>query len=236
MANTELSLDSKKEKKSADKKVEGFLTRHRTLVIGLLAAAVVAVIAIVVIQVVMENATKKNLAAIDSIEFALTNPKALPEGYSASDVASLQQTALDGLKPYLSKSGITGLRANMLAADVAFQQKNYAEALSYYLDAAKLSKKSYTAPLCWFNAGVCAEELGNTSDALTYYQNAVDYDGEFLLVAHALFSLGRVKESLSDYAGAKEVYQKLVDSHEGDTWTNLAQSRLIALKAQGLIE
>jgi tetratricopeptide (TPR) repeat protein len=90
--------------------------------------------------------------------------------------------------------------------------------------------------LCWFNAGVCAEEIGNVADALNYYQSAVDYSGEFLLVSHALFSIGRIKDASGDCTGAAEAYQKLVDGYEGTTWAKLAQSRLIDLKADGLIE
>ena len=201
-----------------EKKVEGFITRHRPLFLGLLITLVVGILALITIIAIHEQSTKKDLAAISTTEFALT--KALP----------------DGLEKYINKSGIVGVRANMLYADIAYQKADYANALNHYVSAATLSKKNYTAPLCWFNAGVCAEEIGNVADALNYYQSAVDYSGEFLLVSHALFSIGRIKDASGDCTGAAEAYQKLVDGYEGTTWAKLAQSRLIDLKADGLIE
>ena len=217
-----------------EKKVEGFITRHRPLFLGLLITLVVGILALITIIAIHEQSTKKDLAAISTTEFALT--KALPDGYTQLDVASRQETALAELEKYINKSGIVGVRANMLYADIAYQNADYANALDHYVSAATLSKKNYTAPLCWFNAGVCAEEIGNVADALNYYQSAVDYSGEFLLVSHALFSIGRIKDASGDCTGAAEAYQKLVDGYEGTTWAKLAQSRLIDLKADGLIE
>lgn len=227
MADNVESLDT-------GKKVEGFITRHRPLFLGLLITLVLGVLALIAVIAIHEQSTKKDLSAISAAEFALT--KALPDGYTELDVAARQETALAAVEGYLKKSGAVGVRANMLYADIAFQKADYATALESYATAARLSKKSYTAPMCWFNAGVCAEETGNVADALTYYQSAADYTGEFLLASHALFSIGRIKDASGDCAGAAEVYQKLVDGYEGTAWAKLAQSRLIDLKAAGLLD
>ena len=130
---------------------------------------------------------------------------------------------------------IVGVRANMLAAEIAYEKKDFSSSLSYWLTAAGIQKNSYLNPVCYFNAASCSEELNNDSDAATYYEMAAN-SKEFLLATRAMFNLARVKESLGDNAGAAEVYKNLVEGHPYDTWANLAQSRLIALKADGFIE
>jgi len=59
---------------------------------------------------------------------------------------------------------------------------------------------------------------------------------DFPLASHARFSEARTYETLGDYKKASEAYTKLTANALGDAWTNLAETRLIALKAEGKIE
>ncbi|MBP5157195.1 MAG: tetratricopeptide repeat protein, partial [Treponema sp.] len=152
-----------------------------------------------------------------------------------SDAAARQTAALESLAAYLSKGGIVGARANMLAADIYFQKKDWNAAKDGYLKAAAAGEKLYTAAICHYNAGVCAEELGDNQSAASCYETAAGKEG-FNLAPHALFNLGRVSESLSDFAKAKESYQKIIDTYSGDEFAKLAHSRLIALTAAGKLE
>ena len=101
--------------------------------------------------------------------------------------------------------------------------------------AAEKGKKTYLAPLCYFNLAACYEETGNIDDAATYYKLAAD-DKDFVVRTHALFSYGRVLESKGNYAEAAAAYTELNDNFSDDSWANLAKSRLIALKKDGKIE
>ena len=123
----------------------------------------------------------------------------------------------------------------MLAADIYFQKKDWAAGKDGYLKAAAAGEKLYTAPICYYNAGVCAEELGDNEAARSCYETAAEKE-DFYLAPHALFNAGRVSEALSDFAKAKESYQKIIDSYSGDEFTKLAHSRLIALKAAGRLD
>ncbi len=149
-------------------------------------------------------------------------------------MVSVVNDFLDEIQPYLNKKNVVGVRANMLAASIAFQKKDYENSKTYWLAAFASGKKSYTAPVCKYNAAVCCEELGDNTKAAEYYESASDAK-DFLLVTHCLFSLGRVKEALNDFTGAAVAYNKLVDKYPDDEWTNVAQSRLIALKTEGKI-
>lgn len=225
MANKDLTLE-----KNTEKSVEGFINRNRKVLLSIIGLIVVAAVAVSVYFIVSSNATKKALDDISTIEYTyLKNATDL----SDEDVSARQSAAMTSLDPYLAKKNVAGVRANMLAADIAFSKEDYTSAAGYYLKAAEAGKKSYTAPVCYYNAAVTSEELGNNEDAVKYYEMAVGY-GEFLLKSHTLFSLGRVYEEMGNYEEAGKFYQKLVNEYT-DSWTNLANSRLIALRSQGKI-
>ena len=103
------------------------------------------------------------------------------------------------------------------------------------LKAIAAKKDAYTASFCYYNAAVCSEELGDTDNAIAYYAAAAD-DEDFILIDHALFSLGRVNETAQKYEDAKAAYEKLNELRSSASWGQLAQSRLIALKAAGNIQ
>jgi len=220
------------EKKSASESLNGFLTNYRTAVIAVVSIIIAAVVAYSVITAVLAKSVEKGLSDIDGITYTLTNKSS---DLQESDLESRRTAAMEKLNPLLSKGGVVGVRANMLAADISFEKKDYEKARSYWLKAADDGKKSYTAPLAYFNAGVCSEQLNDADKALIYYQKAADAP-EFFEAEHALFSIGRVKEGKQDFKGASEAYQKLNDKYASGSWAQLAKSRLIALKNAGSIQ
>ena len=122
----------------------------------------------------------------------------------------------------------------MLVAEIKFAQKNYDEARSAWLKAADVNKKAYTAPLCYYNAAVCCENLNDIDGAVSYYKVASEYE-DFVLIDHALFSLGRVNEAAQKYDEAKAAYEKLNEIRPSSNWGKLAKSRIIFLKSAGNI-
>lgn len=220
------------EKSTLHKAVEQFILKRRKVILGFFAAAAAAVIAVCVAAGVADSNRQKGLAAVDSAEYALA---ADSEGISEADEAARLSKAEEAVAPYLSRKTIVGIRANMLAADIAVRKNDFSRALECYLAAAGISKKAYTYALCMYNAAMCCEELGKNDDAVSYYDAASSAEG-FYLASHALFNCGRVTESSGDYAKASEYYRKAVDSHTDDEWADISRSRLIDLKANGSID
>ncbi len=222
----------KDEKKGTQEKLESFMMRNRVPLLALLGCLVLVAVVLCVVFGVGDLNRRKDLAALDAIEFTYT--KGI-DGLSDADIAARQDAALAGLNGYLGKKGIAGARAAMLAADIYFQRKDWAAGKDSYLKAAAAGEKFYTAAICYYNAGVCAEELGDNQAAASCYETAAGKE-DFYLAPHALFNLGRISEALSDFAKAKESYQKIIDTYSGDEFTKLAHSRLIALKAAGKVD
>lgn len=224
-------MSDKTEKKSVSEKLNGFLEKNRVCLFAVLGVAVAAVIVYAVCVSVNAKSTEKALSAIDEITYVLTKDS---DGIEDSEAASRRATAKDAVAPYLSKGGVTGVRANMLAAEIAFQDKDYAAALDYWTAAGAKGKKAYTAPLAYYNVGVCNEQLGKLEDAAANYKKAADSD--FVLKSHALFSLGRVYEAMNDSAKAAEAYNTLISASPEDTWAKLAKSRVMDMKLKGNIQ
>lgn len=223
------------EKKSFADNVGGFLTKYRVLFIGVIIALFVVAIVWGIFSTMSTSSHEKGLNQLDSIVYTMTKAAS-----TASDDASIDAAREVALPQLLdlagkNKGNIVGLRANMAAAEVYFSQGKWSEARDCWLEAAATKDAGYTAPVCYYNAAVCSEELSDVDAAISYYEKVLS-SGECEFEPHVLFSLGRLSEGKGDYVAASENYLSLKDQYPSDAWTNLAESRLIALRAEGKIQ
>ena len=221
-----------KEVKTAGEKFGAFLEKNKKGVAALLIVVLVLIAAFVIFEVVYSKNTEKNLSAVEAISYELTDGAAALED---SELTARMDSALEKLASYTNKGGVAGVRANLLAAEIEYQKKNYESAAAYWDAAASKGKKSYTAPLAYYNKASCLEENGDLDGAAAAYKLAADNEN-FILASHAKFSYGRVLEAKGDYAGAVQAYKELNDSDPDDSWANLAKSRIIALQNEGKAE
>lgn len=220
------------EEQTASKKLAGFIEKRKVAFIATLIVFICLLIGYVIFASVANNNKLKGLQAIDEITFEMTDKSS---GLEEAEISARLNTAFEKASAYTKKGGIVGARANMLCADITYQQKKYAESADFWKAAAEKAKKTYIAPLCYFNLAACYEETGNNEDAATYYKLAAD-DNSFVMRTHAMFSYGRLLEAKGDYATAAAAYTELNDNFSDDSWADLAKSRLIALKKDGKIE
>lgn len=223
------------EKKTFADNVGGFLTKYRVFFLGVIVGLIVVAAAWGIISSVSTSSHEKGLDQLDTIIHTLS--KAASAAGDEAGVATAREVALSQVLELAGKSkgNIVGLRANMAAAELYFSQGKWSEARDCWLEAATTKHAGYTAPICYYNAAVCSEELADVDAAIDYYNAALaSQDCEF--EPHILFSLGRLKEGKGDFAAASESYLSLKDKYPSDSWTSLAESRLIALRAEGKIQ
>ena len=225
-------IEKKFEKATAGERLSQFMLKYRMQIIILTAAVVTGIVVYGISAAVVSSSTAKGISFVDTVEYDLTNAS---DPLSDAEIETRRGDAMTKLAPYLTRGGIVGVRANMLAAGIAYGRKDYAAAKAYWAAAAAKGAKSYTAPLAYYNMAVCDENIGNLADAAASYGKAADVK-DFPLASHARFSEARTYETLGDYKKAAEAYAKLSAGALGDAWTNLAETRLIALKAEGKIE
>lgn len=219
-------MEAKFEKATVGEKFTYFFSSYRKILLVLLAVVVVFILGYGITTAVVSNTSKAGLEDIDSISYILTKDSA---NLSDEDLEKRRAVALSSLEKYNGKSGVVGVRANMLSAEIKYSQDDYEAAASFWKTAAEKGKKSYTAPLSYFNAASAYEDAGKLDEAESCYGKVVSYK-DFDQITHAKFNLGRVKETKGDKAGAVEVYSELFGSVPDDSWAKLAESRLIALE------
>ncbi|MBO7582563.1 MAG: tetratricopeptide repeat protein [Treponema sp.] len=222
-------MSEKNEKSTASEKLNGFLEKNRKPVLITFIVGLVLIVGFIAGAIIVSATSKKDLAAVEAYYYELTDSST---GLEDTEITKRATECIENLAPYTKKGGIAGVRANMLSAELAYILKDYEGAIAYYDAAIAKGKKSYTAPLCYYNKGASYEELGKLAEAAEAYKTAAEFD-EFVLVAHAYFSLGRVLEAQGDYAGAVEAYKTLNDKVSDDDWGNLAKTRIIELQSQG---
>jgi predicted negative regulator of RcsB-dependent stress response len=212
-----------------------FVFKIRFLVIGLLAAGVLAVIAVGVYSAVDTAAKKGSAGMIDSIEkrCAALADEPNPEK-KAEEKKAIGAEAEALAKKYPGRPA--SQRGFMALAKLSVDAEDFAAAEKDYLRAADLKKKSYLTPVALMDAAVMAERAGRADDALKHVERVIqDYADFSSGLSYVYFTAGRLNESKKAYDKAVELYKKMEELYPGDNWTNLAKSRIISLKSQGLV-
>lgn len=220
------------EKETSSKKVSTFLEKNKKVFLIGLICVILAIAGFICGTLAGSSSKKKDLAKIDAISFALTNNSA---SLTDEDLVAKINETMDALDAFNKKGGVVGVRANLLSAELAYQKEDYSKAVDFYNAAASKGKKSYTAPIAFYNLGSCYEKLNNLDAAAENYKKAAD-NADYILKAHAKFSYGRVLETQGKYAEAVAAYTELNDKNPDDNWAKLAKTRIISLKAEGKVE
>lgn len=227
MSDTEIEV-----KTTAGAKTANFLEKNKKGLTAFLCAAVIILLAYIVFTAVSSSAKTKNLQKIDEISYSLTNGSS---SLTEDELNARRSKVIEDLDVFLKKSGVVGVRANLLAAEVSYQKNEKMEAVNYWNAAVNADKKAYTAPLAYANMAAAYEDLNQLDDAAAAYKKAWEAKS-FIMRAHAGFNYGRILEAQGKYEEAKSVYEAINDELPDDTFAKLAKTRLIQLKIDGQTE
>lgn len=230
MATKVVQKQNREEKKPVPVVISEFLLRHRKIILSSIACVSIVVMAIVVFFVVVE---KKNSAATAQIETLLERwetVKVEKEGQALTDAEDGILTELNAIAGK-NKRLSSGARANLVAAELYYSRNDWANARERYLAAADAKESIYIAPVAYYNAAVCSEELADPDQAIALYNRALDHDS-FTMKSRAIFNIGRIEEQRGNRDLAIASYEQLAESYPDDSWTLLAKSRIIALQIQ----
>ncbi len=207
-------------------RISAFLIKQRLVIIGIIVALFVIIGALVAITVIADGKRDAAFTKIDTLVGQWNDAK-------SADAAALAGTE-DGIIAELDKiaSGnrrsFAGARAGMAAAEIYFSRKDWKNAEERYAAAVKAAPDAYTAGLCFFNASVCADELGNSDAAVAYLEKALAIE-TFPMKTRALFNMARILEMNGQNDKAIATYERLTGDYAEDEWTLLGKSRLIEL-------
>ncbi len=226
-------VNEKEEKKTASGVLADFIAKNRFILIAVVAVVIIVAVVLGVTSTVKTSNATKGFGELDSLYYQLstfqTNADASDDEIAAKEAATIE--AVYEIASKNSKNAV-GSRAYLLAAELEFKNENWDKARTAYENAAAANEKAYTAPLAWYNAAICCEELGDIDGAVALIAKACERK-DFVTAPRAMFNAGRMEEQRGNYSAAKEWYNKVNDSFVNDNWANLAKSRLISLSAEG---
>ncbi len=221
----------KEEKVSFSDKLSQFLVKFRFLFLGIILALLVAVALVLVISSVTTKKVQTGLTEIDSITYELSEARSVLKD---AELTAKESALFERAKAVAdaNSKGVVAVRAKMLMAEIAFAKADYSNACQYWLDAVNANTKAYTAGICYYQCGVCSEEMGDLDSAVKYLQTAADTEN-FVAAPRALFNIGRIEETRGNIDKAAEAYKKLSEAFPNDGWTSLAKTRLLNLEING---
>ena len=219
------------EQKSFNTKLSEFFVKTRFVFLGIIGALFAIAIIAGIVFTVKDKSTKAGLTEVDTIttELAAARTDLKDDALTAKENELFEKAKALAEK---NNNNITGSRAYMLMAEIQYSRKNWNDAKAAWIAAAEANPKAYTAAYCYYNVGVCAEEMKDYDEAVKYLTLTTEAEN-FPLKPRALFSLGRIEEQRNNYEQAKKNYEELAATYPSDAWTTLAKTRLISLSVEG---
>lgn len=211
-------------------RVVNFIQKNRGLLFGIFGVIIITIIALIIAITLIDQTKIRVIEQVESFSERYDTLR-----FEADETK--KDTQLDALVNEIqsfasSHAAYAGARALNILAGIYADKKNWVEAEKAWTAIAEKLPKSYLAPAALYNAATAAEERGDFVKAIELYSKAVDtYGDEFPLAPRAYFAIGRLEETQKNSAGAISAYQKLVEKWPADSWTKLAQSRILFINA-----
>ena len=209
-----------KEELTSEQKMIGqvstFFEKNRKLIIIAAIVIVVAIVAAIVGINVANSSKAKTQIKIASLEQRYAE-LIIEENPDFSTLTSDLESMVKG-------SSYPSVKAAYLLGLVNYEQKNYAEAQSYFEKAYELNSKIYLAPVSLINAASCAEDQGNTAKALELYNQVSSDYPESGVAAKALFNAARIYLQQGNTQLAQASFAQVATSYPNSEYGKLAKN------------
>ena len=220
------------ESTTAEKLID-FIQKNRRLLFAGFFVIIVALVGSLIGLTVRERTTTSAFIMIDSFEqrhadlsFYIGNEAIEALLRQGEITALLEELALFAAR----NSGFPAARAHSIRAAIFEAQGRWPEAERAWTAAGVSARRTYFAPISFFNAAVAAEEHGDLAAALDLYSSALAYEDAVFTAIRAQFSIGRLHEAKNDTEAALAAYRSLLSRWPMDPlFSNLAQSRILLL-------
>jgi tetratricopeptide (TPR) repeat protein len=207
-----------------------FIQRNRKILAGILG---IVVLGLIILAIGINVNEQQHAKAIEQVE-------GFSERYdtirSESDETKHQEaitTLLKEVEHFASThSGYAGGKAYSIVASIHVDRKEWLEAEKAWIAAKEKVPASYFAPVALYNAATTAEERGDIDRAIELYTEiTTEYQNQntFPLMPRVYLAIGRLEETRKNNSAAIAAYQKIVEKWPDDSWTKIANSRILYL-------
>ena len=210
--------------------VDSWLGRHIKLIASIVIAVVAVIVIAAIVTVVVNNDQSKRYEKLDAVTASYAEFSAMDgdaEGY-----AEAKNNVIAGAEE-LAKNpkNYPGAKANLILADMAFDDGDYNKAIELYSLVASSQTKTFLREVALMSLAASYEENGDKAAALKVYNDFFDeYDTESFYSSRALFNAARLTEE-TDKALAISIYEQLIAYFESynSEYAKLAKSRVAQL-------
>ena len=210
--------------------VDSWLGRHIKLIASIVIAVVAVIVIAAIVTVVVNNNQSKRYEKLDAVTASYAEFSAMDgdaEGY-----AEAKNNVIAGAEE-LAKNpkNYPGAKANLILADMAFDDGDYNKAIELYSLVASSQTKTFMREVALMSLAASYEENGDKAAALKVYNDFFDeYDTESFYSSRALFNAARLTEE-TDKALAISIYEQLIAYFESynSEYAKLAKSRVAQL-------
>ena len=210
--------------------VDSWLGRHIKLIASIVIAVVAVIVIAAIVTVVVNNNQSKRYEKLDAVTASYAEFSAMDgdaEGY-----AEAKNNVMAGAEE-LAKNpkNYPGAKANLILADMAFDDGDYNKAIELYSLVASSQTKTFLREVALMSLAASYEENGDKAAALKVYNDFFDeYDTESFYSSRALFNAARLTEE-TDKALAISIYEQLIAYFESynSEYAKLAKSRVAQL-------
>lgn len=206
-----------------------FLSSNRRTLLVIAVIIVVLVIGGGIYTLVHQNRVENSAVAAEQVQTLYADWQAA-EGEERDEIAqelvSASEDAIDNFSGMYAAA-----RSHLVLGRLAYDQKNFEDAVEHFITLADSQPTSYLAPISLMHAATAHEEAGEYENAIAAYQRVREnYVDTFPEVPHALFSIGRLYEKVENKDAALQAYNEVIDDFSSSNWTNLARDRIIYLE------
>ena len=210
--------------------VDSWLGRHIKLIASIVIAVVAVIVIAAIVTVVVNNNQSKRYEKLDAVTASYAEFSAMDgdaEGY-----AEAKNNVIAGAEE-LAKNpkNYPGAKANLILADMAFDDGDYNKAIELYSLVASSQTKTFLREVALMSLAASYEENGDKAAALKVYNDFFDeYDTESFYSSRALFNAARLTEE-TDKALAISIYEQLIAYFESynSEYAKLAKYRVAQL-------
>ena len=210
--------------------VDSWLGRHIKLIASIVIAVVAVIVIAAIVTVVVNNNQSKRYEKLDAVTASYAEFSAMDgdaEGY-----AEAKNNVIAGAEE-LAKNpkNYSGAKANLILADMAYDDGDYNKAIELYSLVASSQTKTFLREVALMSLAASYEENGDKAAALKVYNDFFDeYDTESFYSSRALFNAARLTEE-TDKALAISIYEQLIAYFESynSEYAKLAKSRVAQL-------
>jgi len=224
-----LSVEKETEMTGAEKAAKMLKVNKKYFVMAGI-ALVLILVAIGASEFFGSQKEEKSILAAEDIESELQDYLAAAE----DDKAAVKEEIMVLVEK--AKADYPGLYAEMRALNteslILADEEKWSDAAAGFTAVADSFSESYLAPVALINASAMKEEEGDNAAASALLERVLaEYKDVSADIPEVLFNLGRLSESMSETQNAMDYYDQISSDYSSSSWTNLAKSRIIALKA-----